>query len=113
MNILALWTLYTESEVEVIAFLWYFLPLSSRCLFLLGGVVTRLHHHLLLLMLEILMLSMLHGLIHEVELHLIVLIVVCIRIKVRIGPLSHYLLRKADLIYLLINQLLHLQLRLS
>jgi hypothetical protein len=59
------------------------------------------------------MLSMLHGLIHEVELHLIVLIVVCIRIKVRIGPLSHYLLRKADLIYLLINQLLHLQLRLS
>lgn len=49
---------------------------------------------------------MLHGLVHKIELHLVVVItiaIIVVHIELRMRTLSHYLLCKVELIHLLIN----------
>lgn len=127
MNVLALWALHAESKVIIIAFLWY--PLSIICFLdrLCCLLYRALLNHLIvtlvllnLMLFRVFLLAMMHGLIHKVELHLMVVIVVALiiaiivtRVEILMRPLSHYLLCKVDLMYLLINQLLHLELLLS
>ena len=112
MNILTLWSLNAKAEIVIIAFLWD--SFSIVCLLL---QITRLIlfnafvllHHLLLLLNRIL-----HGLVHKIQLHLMMIIGIIVAIiKMRMRTLSHYLLSQINLEHLLIYNLLHLKLLLS
>lgn len=99
MNVLTLWSLDAEPEIVIVAFLWDPFPIvclllhMNRLLFIITCVL--LHHNLLLMLLLLFgVLAMLHGLVHKVELHLIVIvgtIVIHIEILV-VWALTHYLL---------------------
>ncbi len=114
MNILTLGSLNAKTEIVIIAFLWdsfsnVCLLLQIICLILSNGFV--LLHHLLLLLNRILIL---HGLVHKIELHLMMIIgIVVAIIEIRMKTLSHYLLSQIKLEHLLIYHLLHLKLLLS
>lgn len=114
MNILTLGSLNAKAEIIIVAFLWD--SFSIVCLLL---QITRLIlfnafvllHHLLLLLNRILIL---HGLVHKIQLHLMMIIgIVVAIIEMRMRTLSHYLLSQINLEHLLIYNLLHLKLLLS
>lgn len=112
MNILTLWSLNAKAEIVIIAFLWNSFSIVSLLLQIIWLILFYafvLLHHLLLLLNRIL-----HGLVHKIELHLMMIIgtVVAI-IEMRMRTLSHYLLSQIKLENLLIYYLLHLKLLLS
>ena len=114
MNILTLGSLNAKTEIVIVAFLWdsfsiVCLLLQIICLILFNAFV--LLHHLLLLLNRILIL---HGLVHKIELHLMMIIgIVVAIIEMRMRALPHYLLSQIKLEHLLIYHLLHLKLLLS
>ena len=117
MNILTLWSLHAETKVIIVAFLGY--PLSVVCLrLLLLFIACVLLAHIICLRI----LTILHSLIHSIELHLVVIVIIAasssiivitvVHIKVQVRTLSHYLLRQIEL-YLLIYQLSYKKILLS
>ena len=98
MNVLTLWSFDTETKVVIVAFLWY--PLSVVCLrLLLLFIACVLLAHVVWLRI----LTILHSLIHSIELHLVVIVIIVasssivvitvFHIEVLVRTLSHYLLR--------------------
>lgn len=117
MNVLTLWSLDTETKVVIVAFLWY--PFSIVCLrLLLLFIACVLLTHIVWLRI----LAILHSLIHSIELHLVVIVIIVassivvvtvVHIEVLVRTLSHYLLRKIELYHLLIYQLSYKEILLS